>query len=97
MCPGDTDVHQSLMKSGLCVLCNAAMHAALCCRWYPPGHGDVYQSFFNSGLLEEFIKQGKKYVFVSNIDNMGATVDLSILTVQRASFTTYISLLLLLL
>lgn len=48
-------------------------------RWYPPGHGDVYQSLHNSGLLEQFIREGKKYVFVSNIDNMGATVDLSIL------------------
>ena len=85
MCPGDTDMYQSLVKSGLCALYVAVMRAALCCRWYPPGHGDVYQSFFNSGLLQEFIKQGKKYVFVSNIDNMGATVDLSILTVQRAS------------
>ncbi|XP_070182039.1 UTP--glucose-1-phosphate uridylyltransferase-like isoform X3 [Littorina saxatilis] len=47
--------------------------------WYPPGHGDVYQSLHNSGLLENFINQGKKYMFVSNIDNMGATVDLNIL------------------
>ncbi|XP_076464921.1 UTP--glucose-1-phosphate uridylyltransferase-like isoform X2 [Babylonia areolata] len=47
--------------------------------WYPPGHGDVYQSLYNSGLLDEFIAQGKKYIFVSNIDNMGATVDLNIL------------------
>ncbi|XP_046577568.1 LOW QUALITY PROTEIN: UTP--glucose-1-phosphate uridylyltransferase-like [Haliotis rubra] len=47
--------------------------------WYPPGHGDVYLSFYNSGLLDEFIKAGKKYVFVSNIDNLGATVDLNIL------------------
>lgn len=47
--------------------------------WYPPGHGDVYYSFYNSGLLDEFIKKGKKYVFISNIDNMGATVDLNIL------------------
>ncbi|XP_071537774.1 UTP--glucose-1-phosphate uridylyltransferase-like [Panulirus ornatus] len=47
--------------------------------WYPPGHGDFYQSFHNSGLLEHFIKQGKEYVFVSNIDNLGATVDLNIL------------------
>ncbi|XP_060068939.1 UTP--glucose-1-phosphate uridylyltransferase-like isoform X1 [Ylistrum balloti] len=47
--------------------------------WYPPGHGDVYKSFYNSGILEEFIKDGKKYVFISNIDNLGATVDLSIL------------------
>ena len=47
--------------------------------WYPPGHGDFYQSFHNSGLLDEFVKQGKKYCFISNIDNLGATVDLNIL------------------
>ena len=47
--------------------------------WYPPGHGDLYSSFHNSGLLDQFIKQGKEYVFVSNIDNLGATVDMSIL------------------
>ena len=48
-------------------------------RWYPPGHGDFYQAFHNSGLLEELVDQGRKYVFLSNIDNLGATVDLSIL------------------
>jgi UTP--glucose-1-phosphate uridylyltransferase len=47
--------------------------------WYPPGHGDVYAAFANSGLVERFIKEGKEYVFVSNIDNLGATVDLRIL------------------
>lgn len=47
--------------------------------WYPPGHGDVYESFYNSGLLQKLIDQGKKYVFISNIDNLGATVDLQIL------------------
>lgn len=47
--------------------------------WYPPGHGDFYQAFYNSGLLEKLINQGKKYVFLSNIDNLGATVDLAIL------------------
>ncbi|XP_022909757.1 UTP--glucose-1-phosphate uridylyltransferase isoform X2 [Onthophagus taurus] len=47
--------------------------------WYPPGHGDFYQSFFNSNLLKEFIKQGKEYCFISNIDNLGATIDLKIL------------------
>ena len=55
-------------------------------RWYPPGHGDVYNSFFNSGLLSQFIQQGKKYVFISNIDNMGATVDLSILFARKKTF-----------
>nr|XP_027236930.1 UTP--glucose-1-phosphate uridylyltransferase-like [Penaeus vannamei] len=47
--------------------------------WYPPGHGDFYMSFLNSGLLKEFLQQGKEYVFLSNIDNLGATVDLNIL------------------
>lgn len=47
--------------------------------WYPPGHGDLYQSFYNSGLLQKFIDEGREYIFVSNIDNLGATVDLSIL------------------
>ena len=27
--------------------------------WYPPGHGDFYQSFHKSGLLQYFIKEGK--------------------------------------
>lgn len=48
-------------------------------RWYPPGHGDFYESFQNSGLLRQFIEEGREYCFLSNIDNLGATVDLSIL------------------
>ncbi|XP_017312914.1 UTP--glucose-1-phosphate uridylyltransferase isoform X2 [Ictalurus punctatus] len=47
--------------------------------WYPPGHGDIYTSFYNSGLLDQLILEGKEYIFVSNIDNLGATVDLHIL------------------
>ncbi|XP_053471897.1 UTP--glucose-1-phosphate uridylyltransferase isoform X1 [Ictalurus furcatus] len=47
--------------------------------WYPPGHGDIYTSFYNSGLLDQLIMEGKEYIFVSNIDNLGATVDLHIL------------------
>jgi len=47
--------------------------------WYPPGHGDFYQSFANSGLLTEFVDAGKRHCFISNIDNLGATVDLNIL------------------
>lgn len=47
--------------------------------WYPPGHGDFYESFYNSGLLQKFIKEGRTYCFISNIDNLGATVDLNIL------------------
>ncbi|KAH7731372.1 UDP-glucose pyrophosphorylase 2-like isoform 2 [Aphelenchoides avenae] len=47
--------------------------------WYPPGHGNFYESFYNSGLLDKFIKDGKQYLFLSNIDNLGATVDPGIL------------------
>jgi UTP--glucose-1-phosphate uridylyltransferase len=47
--------------------------------WYPPGHGDIYESLHNSGLLKMFIDEGKEYMFVSNSDNLGATVDLNIL------------------
>lgn len=27
--------------------------------WYPPGHGDFYDAFANSGLLDHFINEGK--------------------------------------
>lgn len=47
--------------------------------WYPPGHGDFYQSFQNSGLLKKFLAEGREYCFLSNIDNLGATVDINIL------------------
>lgn len=47
--------------------------------WYPPGHGDFYWSFKNSGLLKKFLDAGRQYCFISNIDNLGATVDMKIL------------------
>ena len=48
-------------------------------EWYPPGHGDLYHSIFHSGLLEELLSQGKEYMFISNVDNLGALVDLNLL------------------
>eukprot|EP00163_Fabomonas_tropica_P025356 TRINITY_DN437_c0_g1_i9.p1 TRINITY_DN437_c0_g1~~TRINITY_DN437_c0_g1_i9.p1 ORF type:complete len:422 (+),score=117.94 TRINITY_DN437_c0_g1_i9:122-1267(+) len=47
--------------------------------WYPPGHGDCYQALKNSGVLDTLRAEGKKYLFFSNADNLGATVDLKIL------------------
>jgi len=47
--------------------------------WYPPGHGDFYQAFARSGFLDDFVKEGRKFCFISNTDNLGATVDLNIL------------------
>ena len=63
--------------------------------WYAPGHGDFYkviislnlnvfyacthQAFSDSGLLDSFLAEGKEFCFISNMDNIGATVDLDIL------------------
>jgi UDP-N-acetylglucosamine pyrophosphorylase len=48
-------------------------------EWCPPGHGDIYPSLLGSGLLERLRGAGINYVFVSNSDNLGATLDLDIL------------------
>jgi UTP--glucose-1-phosphate uridylyltransferase len=47
--------------------------------WYPPGHGDVFESLYNSGILDRLIADGKEIIFLSNADNLGAVVDLRIL------------------
>src|SRR6201996_3109949 len=47
--------------------------------WYPPGHGDVFESLYNSGILDKLLARGVEIVFLSNADNLGAVVDLNIL------------------
>lgn len=49
-------------------------------EWCPPGHGDLYTALYGSGKLKELLDQGVKYMFVSNSDNLGATLDLDLLT-----------------
>jgi len=49
-------------------------------EWCPPGHGDLYPAMLGSGALSKLLAEGKKYMFVSNSDNLGATMDLKILT-----------------
>jgi len=49
-------------------------------EWCPPGHGDLYAALVGSGRLESLLQDGYKYMFVSNSDNLGATLDLKILT-----------------
>jgi len=49
-------------------------------EWCPPGHGDLYAALIGSGRLAALLKDGYKYMFVSNSDNLGATLDLKILT-----------------
>lgn len=48
-------------------------------RYYPAGHGEMLIAIVKTGVLDELIEKGKEYVFVSNVDNLAATVDLKIL------------------
>ena len=45
-------------------------------EWCPPGHGDLYTALYGSGALTELLAEGVKYMFVSNSDNLGATLDI---------------------
>jgi len=48
-------------------------------EWCPPGHGDIYPSLLGSELLDQLLNGGKNFLFVSNSDNLGATLDLRLL------------------
>jgi len=48
-------------------------------EWAPPGHGDLYTSLATSGMLDALLERGCEYAFVSNSDNLGATLDPRIL------------------
>ncbi len=48
-------------------------------NWNPPGHGDIYASLIATGLAEKLLSMGKRYLFVANADNLGATVEPAIL------------------
>lgn len=54
---------------------------------YATGHGDLPDALRASGLLRRFREGGGKYVWIANLDNLGATVDPSLLGwfVERAS------------
>jgi len=58
-------------------------------EWNPPGHGDVYHCLRDSGLLDQLLAEGKKYMFISNIDNLGAKVDIKILNKLIAENRSY--------
>jgi UTP--glucose-1-phosphate uridylyltransferase len=60
---------------------DAATHAPIAwppdpeLEWCPPGHGDVYVSLAASGMLDTLLAAGIDWAFISNSDNLGATVD----------------------
>jgi UDP-N-acetylglucosamine pyrophosphorylase len=48
-------------------------------EWCPPGHGDFYPALLGSGLVDRLLNRGVTCLFISNSDNLGATVDLKLL------------------
>jgi UDP-N-acetylglucosamine pyrophosphorylase len=48
-------------------------------EWCPPGHGDLYPCLAGSGWLDRLLDDGIVYAFVSNSDNLGATLDPALL------------------
>ncbi len=48
-------------------------------EWNPPGHGEIYIALYSSGMLQNLINEGIIFAFISNSDNLGATIDESLL------------------
>jgi UTP--glucose-1-phosphate uridylyltransferase len=46
---------------------------------HAPGHGDLPDALRESGLLEAFVERGGKVIMMTNIDNMGGTLDPAII------------------
>ncbi|RYZ62920.1 MAG: hypothetical protein EOP08_11705, partial [Proteobacteria bacterium] len=42
---------------------------------YATGHGDLVDGLRASGLCARFLEAGGKYVWIANLDNLGATID----------------------
>jgi UTP--glucose-1-phosphate uridylyltransferase len=45
---------------------------------YAPGHGDLTDALTASGCLEEFVGRGGELLLMSNVDNLGATLDAAV-------------------
>lgn len=58
-------------------------------EWCPPGHGDIYPSLVGSSRLKELLDQGVRFAFVSNSDNLGATLDLRLLEYLERSGNSF--------
>jgi UTP--glucose-1-phosphate uridylyltransferase len=46
---------------------------------YATGHGDLPDALRRSGLLASFVARGGKYVWIANLDNLGAAIDAALL------------------
>lgn len=52
---------------------------------YATGHGDLPDALKRSGLLQHFVAAGGRYVWLCNIDNLGASIDPALLGQHIAS------------
>ncbi|KAL0230538.1 hypothetical protein PCE1_004097 [Barthelona sp. PCE] len=56
-------------------------------EWYPPGHGDVFRSLHRAGVIDSLIEEGREYIFIANVDNLGSTLNPRILGfLQKRNF-----------
>ncbi|MBS2011468.1 MAG: UTP--glucose-1-phosphate uridylyltransferase [Deltaproteobacteria bacterium] len=42
---------------------------------YATGHGDLVDALRRSGMLDAFVARGGRYVWITNVDNLGAAID----------------------
>jgi len=59
-------------------------------EWCPPGHGDLFAALLTSGVLRRLLETGHEYAFVSNADNLGASVDPELLGYMVATGATFL-------
>lgn len=59
-------------------------------EWNPPGHGDLFTALITSGILKNLLEKGYKYAFISNSDNLGATMNENILGYLKAQEFTFL-------
>jgi len=52
---------------------------------YAPGHGDLTFALRRSGMLAEFRKAGGRVLYMSNVDNLAATLDPAVIGAHLAS------------
>ena len=52
---------------------------------YAPGHGDLTFALRSSGVLARFIASGGKLLYMSNVDNLAATLDPAVIGAHLAS------------
>ncbi len=78
--PADLELLQNKVpKIDAATLAPAEWPPAPDLEWCPPGHGDLYAVLAGSGAIDDLIDHGINYLFVSNSDNLGATLDPALL------------------